>query len=70
MLNLSEKYVQQLIIIISSGLDSSRHLEYYLNWAQNILTIHGPKMNAQKNIPALLSLEKSLIRKYEQISKM
>ncbi|CAG9825111.1 unnamed protein product [Phaedon cochleariae] len=49
---------------------SSRHLEYYLHWAQQILTVHGPKINAQKCIPTLLALEKSLVRKNEQISKI
>ncbi|KAJ8959273.1 hypothetical protein NQ314_006301 [Rhamnusium bicolor] len=68
--NLGEQYIQRLLIIIASCLDSSKHLEYYLCWAQHILTIHGPKINAQKNIPSLLALEKSLVRKYEQISKI
>ncbi|XP_018569437.1 periodic tryptophan protein 2 homolog [Anoplophora glabripennis] len=67
---LGTQYVQRLLIIIASCLDSSRHLEYYLCWAQHILTMHGPKINAQKNMPALLALEKSLVRKYDQISKI
>lgn len=68
--SLSIKYVERLLVIISSALDSSRHFEYYLLWAQNILTIHGPNIRSQKNLPALLALEKSLLRKQEQISKM
>ncbi|XP_019866738.2 periodic tryptophan protein 2 homolog isoform X2 [Aethina tumida] len=68
--SLSIKYVERLLVIISSALDSSRHFEYYLLWAQNILTIHGPNIRSQKNLPALLALEKSLLRKQEQISKI
>ncbi|KAJ8922015.1 hypothetical protein NQ315_008654 [Exocentrus adspersus] len=68
--DLGEQYVKRLLIIIASCLDSSRHLEYYLCWAQHLLTMHGPKINAQKNMPALLALEKSLVRKYDQLSKI
>ncbi|XP_030758339.1 periodic tryptophan protein 2 homolog [Sitophilus oryzae] len=68
--NLQKKYISKLLVIISSGLDSSRHLEFYLYWAQHILTVHGPQITGQENMPALLSLEKSLMRKYEQISKI
>lgn len=50
--------MERLLLIVSSALDSSRHLEYYLCWAQNLLTLHGPKIKAQKNMPALLALEK------------
>ncbi|KAG5874047.1 hypothetical protein JTB14_034623 [Gonioctena quinquepunctata] len=68
--NLEDKYIQRLLLVIATYLDSSPHLEYYLCWAQHILTLHGPKINAQKSIPVLLALEKSLVRKNEQISKM
>ncbi|CAH0559225.1 unnamed protein product [Brassicogethes aeneus] len=68
--NLSEQYVERILLIIASALDNSRHLEYYLLWAQNLLTVHGPRIKPQKNLPALLALEKSLIRKNEQISKI
>ncbi|CAH1183241.1 unnamed protein product [Phaedon cochleariae] len=68
--SLEEKHVQRLLLVIATYLESSRHLEYYLHWAQQILTVHGPKINAQKCIPTLLALEKSLVRKNEQISKI
>ncbi|RZC43014.1 periodic tryptophan protein 2 -like protein [Asbolus verrucosus] len=68
--NLSEQYVHRLLIIIASALDSSRHFEYYLIWAQNLITLHGPKISNRKSTSHLLALEKSLVRKYEQISKM
>lgn len=68
--SLSEQYVQRLLVIISSAIDSSRHLEFYLIWAQTLLTIHGPKIAPHKNMAYLLALEKSLVRKHNQISKM
>ncbi|XP_044259190.1 periodic tryptophan protein 2 homolog [Tribolium madens] len=68
--SLSEQYIQRLLVIISSALDSSRHLEFYLIWAQTLLTIHGPKIAPQKNMAYLLALEKSLVRKYDQMSKI
>lgn len=67
---LPQKYVEKLIVIIAGHLESSRHLEFYLLWAQNLLTIHGPSIKGHQSLPALLTLEKSLKRKYEQLSKM
>uniref|UniRef100_A0A6P7HF49 Periodic tryptophan protein 2 homolog n=1 Tax=Diabrotica virgifera virgifera TaxID=50390 RepID=A0A6P7HF49_DIAVI len=68
--DLKENCIQKLLIVIATYLESSRHLEYYLCWVQHILTIHGPKINSQKILPTLLTLEKSLVRKNEQISKI
>ncbi|XP_076275558.1 periodic tryptophan protein 2 homolog [Rhynchophorus ferrugineus] len=69
-MNLPSKYIEKLLMIIATGLENSRHIEYYLYWCQHILTVHGTNINGQKNMPALLSLEKGLIRKYEQLSKI
>lgn len=69
-MNLPSKYIEKLLTIISNGLENSRHIEYYLYWSQYVLTLHGTNISGQKNMPVLLSLEKSLIRKYEQLSKM
>ncbi|CAH1131380.1 unnamed protein product [Ceutorhynchus assimilis] len=68
--SLQDRLVERLLLIIASGLDSSRHLEYYLYWTQHVLTIHGPKITGQKHMPAILALEKSLVRRFEQISKL
>nr|XP_023014507.1 periodic tryptophan protein 2 homolog [Leptinotarsa decemlineata] len=67
---LEYKYIQRLLMTIATFLESSRHLEFYLCWTQHILTLHGPKIQAQKHMPTLLALEKSLVRKYEQLSKL
>lgn len=68
--NLSEKYVEKLLLILASALETTRHLEFYLHWAQIVLSVHGAKIKPQQNMPALLSLQKCLSRKYEELSKM
>ncbi|XP_066156261.1 periodic tryptophan protein 2 homolog [Euwallacea fornicatus] len=68
--SLQERFIERLLLIIASALDTSRHLEFYLYWMKHTLTVHGPKISGQTNMPALLALEKSLIRRYEQISKL
>ncbi|XP_056631843.1 periodic tryptophan protein 2 homolog [Diorhabda sublineata] len=68
--DLEEKYIERLLIIIATFVEESRHLEYYLCWVQQILTLHGPKINPQKMLPSLLALEKSLVRKNEQLYKI
>ncbi|XP_025828852.1 periodic tryptophan protein 2 homolog [Agrilus planipennis] len=68
--NLGEKFAERLLIVIASALESSRHLEFYLVWAEHLLTIHGPKIKSQKNMPGLIALQKGLTRKYEELSKL
>lgn len=67
---LGQKFVEKLLVIIAGALESSRHLEFYLHWVEILLSLHGMKINAQMNMPALISLQKCLSRKYEQMSKM
>lgn len=68
--NLSEQFIERLLQTLAEFLDNSRHVEFYLHWTESILTIHGPKIKAQQNMPALLSLQKSLTKKYEQLAKL
>nr|XP_022904182.1 periodic tryptophan protein 2 homolog [Onthophagus taurus] len=68
--NLGEKYIERLLIILANALDNSRHLEFYLLWAQSILTYHGPGIKSQQNMPALIAIQKSLTRKFSQLSKI
>lgn len=68
--NLSEKYIEKLLLVLAGVIENSRHLEFYLNWSQTILSVHGPKIKPQQNMPALLSLQKCLSRRYEELSKM
>ncbi|GLV37986.1 uncharacterized protein CBL_07783 [Carabus blaptoides fortunei] len=68
--SLSEKYIERLLMIIANYLETSPHIEFYLIWIQHLLTIHGPKIRPQSNLPALLALQKSLHSKYEDLSKI
>lgn len=68
--DLGEKYIERLLVYLANSLDSSRHLEYYLFWVEHILTQYGPKIKRQRNMTMLLSLEKSLTRRHEQLCKM
>ncbi|KAL3276990.1 hypothetical protein HHI36_012350 [Cryptolaemus montrouzieri] len=67
---LSIQYVQRLLLILAEALGTSRHVEYYLIWIQCILSIHGPSIKIQKNMPAILALEKVLVRRYQELSKI
>ncbi|KAF5295110.1 hypothetical protein FQA39_LY13261 [Lamprigera yunnana] len=68
--NLSIQYVERLLHILANFLDNSRHLEYYLHWVESLFTLHGSSIKAQMNMPAILALQKSLTRKYEQLAKL
>ncbi|KAB0802818.1 hypothetical protein PPYR_05004 [Photinus pyralis] len=68
--NLSQQYVERLLHIIANFLDNSRHVEFYLQWIECVFSLHGPSIKPQQNFPALLALQKSLTRKYEQLSKL
>lgn len=68
--NLEEKCIERLLIVVANAVDNSHHIEFYLNWAQSILTLHGMKINSQKNTASLTSLQKSLSKRLEQLSKM
>lgn len=68
--NLSPKCIERLLLIISNALENSKHLEYYLNWSTCLLTIHGSSISIQKNMPAIIALQKSLNTKYDQLSKI
>ncbi|KRT80089.1 hypothetical protein AMK59_7776, partial [Oryctes borbonicus] len=67
---LGEQYVEKLLTILANSLEISRHLEYYLHWTQHVLTYHGPRIKPQQNMPALISLQKWLTRRHEQLSKI
>lgn len=67
--NLSKKCMERLLVVIADKLDNSRHLEFYLNWAKNIVILHGTKIE-NRNLPNLQRLKRSINKKYEQLSNM
>ena len=69
---LSDVYVDKLLAFISSQIEKSAHLEFYLMWSQQILYKHGNRIKQRANakMGILCSLEKSLTKKFEDLGKM
>lgn len=67
--SLPDDYALRALQFIGKHLDSSSHIEFYLQWACTLLSVHGPKDNVLSH-NALLTLHQSLNRKYEQLSKV
>ena len=70
--SLPDVYVDRLLAFISTKLDKSAHLEFYLLWSQAIIYKHANriKQRSYKNMAVLCNLEKSLTKKFEDIGKM
>lgn len=66
---LPEMYVERTLEYVSKQVSASHHVEFYLNWSTKILTIHAPKENLFKQ-QSLISIQDSLQRKYEALSKV
>lgn len=67
--SLPDAYAERTLQFIAKYLNTSHHVEFYLNWACSILTFHGPKYNILSH-QSLLTLQQSLSRKYELLSKV
>lgn len=67
--SLPDDYAHRALQFIGKHLDSSSHIEFYLQWACTLLSVHGPKDNVLSH-NTLLTLHQSLNRKYEQLSKV
>lgn len=67
--SLPDAYAERTLQFIAKYLNTSQHVEFYLNWACSLLTYHGPKDNILSH-QSLLTLQQSLSRKYELLSKV
>nr|CAD7606408.1 unnamed protein product [Timema genevievae] len=73
--SLPEPYVERTLKHVSVALESTRHIEFYLQWVQCLLTNHGPRLRAAKAtrpgvVPVLNTLHKNLARRHDELSKM
>lgn len=70
--SLSDAYVDRLLSFIANQVEKSAHLEFYLTWSQAILYRHGGriKQRSSSKLDMLCNLEKSLTKKFEDLSKM
>lgn len=62
-------YLNKQLAALASKLESSPHLEFYLQWTRHLLNAHGRFLqdNAPKHMTALRSLVKSLGRQHDGI---
>uniref|UniRef100_A0A8B9HV44 PWP2 small subunit processome component n=1 Tax=Astyanax mexicanus TaxID=7994 RepID=A0A8B9HV44_ASTMX len=71
-LSLPDVYVEKLLNFVASSLEKSRHLQFYLTWAQNLLTLHGQKLKSRSTtmLPTIQQLLKSLQKHHDDLSKL
>ncbi|XP_041934789.1 PWP2 small subunit processome component [Alosa sapidissima] len=69
---LPDVYVEKLLAFVGATLENSRHLQFYLTWAQSLLTIHGQKLKNRSGaiLPTIQSLQKSIQRHHDDLSKL
>ncbi|XP_053561685.1 periodic tryptophan protein 2 homolog [Bombina bombina] len=70
--SLPELYVERLLVFVAAQLERSRHLQFYLTWAHQLLMQHGQKMKTRSIslLPAIHSLQKSLQSHFTHVSKL
>uniref|UniRef100_A0A4W4GI08 Small-subunit processome Utp12 domain-containing protein n=1 Tax=Electrophorus electricus TaxID=8005 RepID=A0A4W4GI08_ELEEL len=66
--SLPDVYVEKLLDFVASSLEKSRHLQFYLTWAQNLLTLHGQKLKTI--LTTIQQLLKSIQRHHDDLSKL
>lgn len=66
---LPDIYAERTLEFVSKQITASHHIEFYLNWSTNLLTIHAAKENVFKH-QSLLATQDALTRKYEALSKV
>ncbi|KAJ8246716.1 hypothetical protein GJAV_G00254600 [Gymnothorax javanicus] len=70
--SLPDVYVEKLLRFLGSALESSGHLQFYLTWAQRLLSLHGQTLKNRSGavLPIIQSLQKSIQRHFEDLSKL
>lgn len=67
--NLPDEFAERLAHTVAQLLTSSHHIEFYLEWAVQLLNHFGQKDNVLSHT-VLLQLHQGLNRKYEMLSKV
>ena len=70
--SLPHRYVEKLLSFIASELETTRHLEFYVIWAEALVREHSGwlKAHALRVTPLLRLLQKALTGKHNSIGKM
>ncbi|XP_053962765.1 periodic tryptophan protein 2 homolog [Anastrepha ludens] len=66
---LPDTFAHSLLQVVARGLQTTTHLEFYLNWCCSLLSTHGNKSDLLQH-HALLSLQESLSQKYESLNRI
>lgn len=66
------EYINRLLEIICTELETTQHLEYYLNWCLNILQCHGEiiRKNTKLYLSSLRSLHKIINLHHNDLVKL
>ncbi|KAM0938311.1 putative transcription factor WD40-like family [Dioscorea sansibarensis] len=69
-LSISFKYMQRLIEALADLLESCPHLEFILQWCQDLCEAHGHSIqqNSRSLLPSLRSMQKAITRIHEDLS--
>ncbi|XP_053995438.1 periodic tryptophan protein 2 homolog [Hylaeus anthracinus] len=68
--DLPDIYIEKVLKFVASELELTRHIHFYLLWIETILTKHGPKLSSAFQMPVLLMLQKTMQKKYDDLSKI
>lgn len=67
--SISNEYAQRVMQQVTRLLNSTTHVEFYLKWANSLLTHHGNKDRVFQS-QTLLGLHEAMSRKYEALNRM
>ncbi|XP_071445521.1 periodic tryptophan protein 2 homolog [Hetaerina americana] len=70
--SLPDMYVERILKFIATSMESTPHLEFYLDWVRHMLLVHGTKLKTGSPLlsPTLLTLQKNITRKTEHLQKL
>lgn len=66
---LPDEYAHRTLQFVAKQLEQTQHVQFYMQWACRLLTVHGPKEELL-SAHTLLTLHQNISRKYEQLSKV
>lgn len=68
--NLPDIYVEKLLTFIGDELETTKHVQFYIKWIDNIFKERGELFNTLTLMPVLIMLQKSTQEKYDVLSKL
>uniref|UniRef100_W5M7N2 PWP2 small subunit processome component n=1 Tax=Lepisosteus oculatus TaxID=7918 RepID=W5M7N2_LEPOC len=65
-------YVEKLMHFVATALENSRHLQFFLTWAECLLSFHGQNLKTRSGsiLPVIQSLQRSIQMHFEDLSKL